>query len=73
MLHINLNLKVWTFRMVDGHKPTMGYIYEVMDLTKEATKEDTGMRRQSICLFGTLLMHIGIGNCIPPHVLLGAS
>ena len=29
----------WSFRMVDGEKPVMGYIYESMDLAKEAIKE----------------------------------
>ena len=28
----------WSFRMVDGEKPVMGYIYESMDLAKEAIK-----------------------------------
>ena len=28
--------------MVDGDKPTMGYIYEAMDLTKEAIKRRYG-------------------------------
>eukprot|EP00253_Pinus_taeda_P028775 PITA_28775 len=64
---------VRVLRMVDGDKPAMGYIYEAMDLTKEAIKEDMGMRRQSICLFATLLMHIWIGNYIPPYMLLGTS
>ena len=59
--------------MVDGDKPAMGYIYEAMDLAKEAIKRRYGDEEASICLFGILLMHIGIGNCIPPYMLLGTS
>jgi hypothetical protein len=57
--------------MVDGDKPAMGYIYKAMDLAKEPSKEDITMRKPSICLFGILLMSIGIGSCIPPYMLLG--
>ena len=32
-------------RMVDGDKPTMGFIYEVMDQAKEAIKEAYGDKR----------------------------
>jgi len=42
MFHINLNLKALTFRMADGENPTMGYIYEAMDLTKKAIKRRYG-------------------------------
>ena len=56
--------------MVDGDKPTMGYISKVMDLAKEAIKEDIRMRRPSIYFFRILLMRVGIGSWIPiytPH------
>ena len=59
--------------MVDGDKPAMGYIYEAMDLAKEAIKrryEDDEVKYMPLW---TLLMHIGIGNCIPPYMLLGTS
>ena len=32
--------------MVDGDKPAMGFIYEAMDLAKEAIKERYGDKRQ---------------------------
>ena len=31
--------------MVDGDKPAMGYIYEAMDLTKEAIKRRYGIEK----------------------------
>ena len=37
---------VKVLRMVDGDKPTMGFIYEAMDQAKEATKEAYGGKRQ---------------------------
>ena len=42
MFHINLNLKAWTFKIVDGDKLAMGYIYDAMDLAKEAIKRRYG-------------------------------
>jgi hypothetical protein len=32
--------------MVDGDKPTMGFVYETMDQAKEATKSAYGDKRQ---------------------------
>ena len=37
---------VKVLRMVDGDKPTMGFIYEAMDQAKEAIKEAYGGKRQ---------------------------
>ena len=37
---------VKVLRMVDGDKPTMGFIYEAMDHAKEAIKEEYGGKRQ---------------------------
>ena len=37
---------VKVLRMVDGDKPTMGFIYEVMDQAKEAIKSTYGDKRQ---------------------------
>lgn len=37
---------VKVLRMVDGDKPTLGFIYEAMDQAKEAIKEAYGGKRQ---------------------------
>lgn len=40
--------------MVDGDKPTMSYIYEAMDLAKEAIKRRYGDDETKYMPFGTL-------------------
>ena len=37
---------VKVLQMVDGYKPSMGFIYEAMDQAKEAIKERYGDKRQ---------------------------
>jgi hypothetical protein len=37
---------VKVLRMVDGHKPAMGFVYEAMDQAKEALKEAYQRKRQ---------------------------
>ena len=45
---------VRVFRLVDGEKPAMGYLYEAMDRAKEAIrayyedKGDEGLERQQV-------------------------
>eukprot|EP00253_Pinus_taeda_P017474 PITA_17474 len=64
---------VRVLRMVDGDKPTMGYIYEVMDLTKEAIKRGYGDEEAKYMpLWDIIDAHWEV-NCIPPYMLLGTS
>jgi hypothetical protein len=58
--------------MVDGEKPTMGYIYESMDLAKEAIKRrymDEDARYMP--LWDTIDECLDKSNCIPLYMLLG--
>eukprot|EP00253_Pinus_taeda_P031062 PITA_31062 len=46
---------VRVLRMVDGDKPTMGYIYEVMDLAKEAIKRRYGDEEEKYMHFWEII------------------
>jgi len=50
---------VKVLRMVDGDKPTMGFIYEAMDQTKEAIKAAYGDKRQKYLPLWRIMMKDG--------------
>jgi len=50
--------------MVDGDKPTKGFVYEAMDRAKEATKPAYGDKDKSIFLYGEPLNKYGTNNSI---------
>jgi hypothetical protein len=60
---------VKVLRMVDGEKPTMGFVYKAMDQAKEAIKSAYGDKDKNIFFYGESLMKDGTNNYIDLYML----